>query len=322
MLKLAERKARGGESTCLRADSRLERPIRPHGAIRVVSIPPPGVAPRAENPGLFPTSQGVPGSEIPQQDGSEPPKDEIAAELQCLLESRTFAKAFRQRELLNWIVRRWLEGRTDELDCNAIAVAVFRRDGSFDSGIDPIVRVEASRLRRQLQKYYSDEGAKRALRIDLPNGSYIPRAFRQPLQRKPTANASASEPGTLIILPFDNNTGNDLDSPTHRCVYDHLIWLLTQAQSVRVLSRITALHLAPALDPLRLRTDFGVSFIVEGAAVQDADGSYLMLHMTETAAGYNVWSGHYPLANTSIVSLSQRIVADLLSQMREVSGGG
>ena len=55
----------------------------------------------------------------------------------------------------------------------------------------------------------------------------------------------------------------------------------------------------------------------ESAVSQDADVSHLIVHMTETTAGYNVWSGYYPLTNALIVDLSRQIVADLLSKMRE-----
>jgi hypothetical protein len=55
-----------------------------------------------------------------------------------------------------------------------IGVDVLRRDTSFDPQIDPIVRVEATRLRRTIDRYYAEIGNADAIRIDLPRGSYVP----------------------------------------------------------------------------------------------------------------------------------------------------
>src|SRR5262249_26311952 len=44
---------------------------------------------------------------------------------------------------------------------------------------DPIVRVEATRLRRTMDRYYAGPGADDLIRIDLPRGSYIPTFTRR-----------------------------------------------------------------------------------------------------------------------------------------------
>jgi TolB-like protein len=51
---------------------------------------------------------------------------------------------------------------------------VLRRDIKFDPQIDPIVRVEATRLRRAIERYYAGSGMGDPVIIDLPRGSYIP----------------------------------------------------------------------------------------------------------------------------------------------------
>jgi len=52
----------------------------------------------------------------------------------------------------------------------------------------------------------------------------------------------------------------------------------------------------------------------ESAVSQDADVSHLIVHMTETTAGYNVWSGYYPLTNALIVDLSRQAPAPRYSK--------
>ena len=55
-----------------------------------------------------------------------------------------------------------------------IGVEFFRRTPGYDPKKDPIVRVEAHRLRRRLRAYYSQEGAGDKWRVNLPKGSYSP----------------------------------------------------------------------------------------------------------------------------------------------------
>ena len=55
--------------------------------------------------------------------------------------------------------------RGDVEDAVLIGVEVLRRDVKFDPQLDPIVRVEATRLRRAIERYYSGPGADDPLTI-------------------------------------------------------------------------------------------------------------------------------------------------------------
>ena len=62
------------------------------------------------------------------------------------------------RRFLQLVVCEALGGRAGDLKEYPIGVAVFDRPASFDPSIDPIVRVEARRLRAKLDNYYQGEG--------------------------------------------------------------------------------------------------------------------------------------------------------------------
>ncbi len=49
---------------------------------------------------------------------------------------------------------------------------MFGRPPDFDAQTDPLVRVEAGRLRRRLIEYYAEEGRDDPVRLELPRGSY------------------------------------------------------------------------------------------------------------------------------------------------------
>jgi adenylate cyclase len=101
-----------------------------------------------------------------------PTRDEVGEHLRALLACDQFDASARNKRFFSYIVEETLAGRGQFLKARSIAPAVFGRDENFDPLLDPIVRVEASRLRHSLERYYLTAGANDSLRIDLPKGSY------------------------------------------------------------------------------------------------------------------------------------------------------
>lgn len=58
-----------------------------------------------------------------------------------------------------------------------IAQLVFGRDASFDAQADFCFRIEASRIRRELERYYLLQGSEDDIVLTVPKGTYIP-SFR------------------------------------------------------------------------------------------------------------------------------------------------
>jgi hypothetical protein len=73
---------------------------------------------------------------------------------------------------LGYAVRLTLEGKSADLKVYSIGLEVFDRKPSFDPRLDPIVRVEARRLRKKLDEYYDQERAGDPVRIRLPKEGY------------------------------------------------------------------------------------------------------------------------------------------------------
>lgn len=100
--------------------------------------------------------------------------ERVQAQLNRILSSRTFADAERGSRFLRFVVEATLQGRTDEIKESVIGVEVLSRSPSFDPKTDPIVRVEAGRLRSRLNTYYQNEGKADPVLISLPKGGYVP----------------------------------------------------------------------------------------------------------------------------------------------------
>jgi adenylate cyclase len=101
-----------------------------------------------------------------------PNAKEVNSYLRELLGQEAFSTSERNRRFLSYVVQETLEGRADRIKAYNIALAAFDRTEDFDPLTDPIVRIEASRLRRALEHYYLTTGQSDRIRIDIPKGSY------------------------------------------------------------------------------------------------------------------------------------------------------
>lgn len=107
-----------------------------------------------------------------------PSASEVKAVLARILASRGFAASERLSRLLRFTVEQTLAGSGHGLKEYQLGVALFDRREDFDPRIDPIVRVEVSRLRVRLKEYYEGEGRGDPIFIEYPKRSYAP-VFRQ-----------------------------------------------------------------------------------------------------------------------------------------------
>ena len=130
-------------------------------------------------------------------------EDTIHLQLERVSTSATFQQVDRLKRFLRFVVLETAAGRGDRLKEYVIGVEVFAKEASFDPRTDPIVRVQARRLRERLARYYRDEGAADSLLIELPKGGYAP-VFKQveaPPPKRTVAGVLASR-NTISVLPF------------------------------------------------------------------------------------------------------------------------
>ena len=135
---------------------------------------------------------------------------DVREELGRILGSPGFDASARNRRFLEYIVEETLAGRGDRLKGVSIAIDVFGRDTTIDHQHDPVVRVEAAKLRRRLERYYLSAGREDPIRIDIPKGGYMPtfeprgRALPDPASVAPAgerAAAAAETPAPGNVRP-------------------------------------------------------------------------------------------------------------------------
>ena len=89
-----------------------------------------------------------------------------------IVASSGFANSPRMSRFLRFVVEESVAGRGSDLKEYVIGTRVFDKAESFDPSIDPTVRVEASKLRARLTRYYDSEGQADLVRIEIPKGRY------------------------------------------------------------------------------------------------------------------------------------------------------
>ena len=117
---------------------------------------------------------------IPPDGWSDVDQKGVHEQLDRILKSGPFLQSRRRQRFLEYIVTETLAGRGKRLKGYNIALEVFDRPETFDSNVDPTVRMEAGRLRDRLREYYNADGQSDPILIELPKGTYTPHIeFRQ-----------------------------------------------------------------------------------------------------------------------------------------------
>ena len=111
------------------------------------------------------------------QDGRETSVETEAVReaLSRIQDSAPFVASRQLSAFLAYVVEKSLAGEADRIKAYSIATEALGRPETFDPASDPIVRVEAGRLRKALDAYYQADGARAPIRITMPRGSYVPR---------------------------------------------------------------------------------------------------------------------------------------------------
>ena len=184
-----------------------------------------------------------------------PTEGQVRTALERMLSHPAFGASERRRVFLRYIVDEALAGRAHELKGYTVAISVFGRDESFDSKTDPVVRLEARRLRQDLDTFYVGPGAEDPIRISIPKGGYIPTFSVGPEDRSaPWPNAQPSEPAQPEPAPALIGLAESAPLPAARSVTTRLRLLAAVAAAALVLVAVFLIRSGPApTDPLAAR---------------------------------------------------------------------
>src|SRR5262245_52256165 len=135
------------------------------------------------------------------EDRRDLPDSEVHAQLERILASPVFSRSQPLRRFLSFIVEQRLAGQAHTLKESVLAHELYGKGTGFDGGTDPVVRVDARRLRDKLREYY--DGRSEPILISLPKGSYVPVFERQFDAPAPVARLVALPPPREERSPAD-----------------------------------------------------------------------------------------------------------------------
>ena len=231
--------------------------------------------------------------------------NEVSQELERVLASTEFAKAERMKSLLSHVVLETLAGRSDRLKGYNIGIDVFERDADFDPQTNPIVRVEAGRLRRLLRNYYLGAGRSNPVRIRVPKGAYVAQFEDNRERERQPESASAQEvlPARSLTMPsgpaiavmaFDNMSGDKARSHISDGFSEEIITQLTRFTGLFVLARHTTFgYRDRAIDLAQLGEDLEVNYVLQGSVRIAGDALRVTAQLVDVLTGMHVWADSF-----------------------------
>jgi hypothetical protein len=137
-------------------------------------------------------------------------REAILRELKRVLASPQFSSSKRYPALLQYIVEKNLEGKSDLLKERTLGVEVFDRQPAYDTNTDTVVRYTAGEVRKRLLLYYHELGQASQIRISLPAGSYVPEFLHEPEESEDTGDDPASAPTPVINGRFSTTPAGEM----------------------------------------------------------------------------------------------------------------
>ena len=228
-------------------------------------------------------------------------QEEIRNHLKRVLSSRAFSNSERMRRFLHFSVEEALAGRGNDLKESLIGMRVFDRAADYDPRLDPIVRVEARRLRSKLEQYYREEGKLDDLRIDLPRGTYVP-VFGG---SKPAA--VTLEPPTIAVLPFENLSSEPGDEFFSAGLTQELIHSLTRLPGLRVMAWNSTRRLRQREDLAHTRIP--VDLVLEGTLRRSGSRVRIGAQLVDANTGLYIWAGSYERQARDLLAMQEELAS-------------
>lgn len=256
----------------------------------------------------------------------------VRKELKCILDSPEFKEKTMLRGFLTFVVEETLAGRAHEIKGYTVATEVFGRKKDFDPTIDPIVRIQAGRLRRMLESYYLGQGSRDQVRIEIGKGSYIP-IFSRFIPQKPRLVQSelsgamlpyevsvsqdtvdipvSSKAGASVaVMPMANLSNNSDTGYMADGLTEELIIELARCPALQVNASYSAMQCGEKRAGVRdIGLKLGVRYLLEGSLRKEGLTVKFTLRLIDTISGMHVWGEQYKrdLGSTGEIELQEEI---------------
>jgi TolB-like protein len=208
----------------------------------------------------------------------------VERQLERVLASGSFRKCVQLSRFLRFAVDQALSGENGASKETSIGVEIFGRRPDYDPGADPVVRVEARRLRHKLTEYYSGEGRQDPVRIDLPKGGYLP-VFD--VQRRMTVQS-------IAVLPFADRSPERALEGLSDGLTARLIARLAACEGLRVVSSTSVFRFKNcSQDARKIGEELNAGLILEGSLRHAGERFRCDTQLVSSDDGLHVWAGAF-----------------------------
>ena len=229
---------------------------------------------------------------IQSHESSASSEEVISHQLERLLRSPDFKATPQQAAFFKYVVDQTLAGNADRIKGYTVATEVFGRRADFDQSIDPIVSIQAARLRVALKKYYRSAGRHDPICIDIPKGTYVPTFDEQApgddyitAKRTAPAGVTATWP-VILVRPLTNLTANPEDDYLAIGLTTELAHALGHYREIRVLQALPR-------DQRSIPSGAGIDFIIDGNVRRGPSGITVAIRLGDAKGSLQIWSGKY-----------------------------
>lgn len=280
-----------------------------------------------------------------------PAPEEVHNALARVVGSPGFVSAGRLAPFLTFVVERTLAG--EPLKESIVGVEVFGRAADYDPRLDPIVRVEARRLRSRLAEYYAGPGADDPVRIDLPKGTYAPvfagRGSEGVEPGGPPPGAAATSPvwrliwalvgvvavgiaiaaairlsrppmdesPSVAVLPFVNLSDESSHDYFSDGLTEEIIDRLAKIEGLQVVARSSSFQFRGASEDLReVGRRLNASAVVEGSVRRSGDTLRVTAQLVNAEDGYQLWSHRYEREISDVFAIQDEIARGIADALR------
>jgi serine/threonine-protein kinase len=232
----------------------------------------------------------------------------VREHLERILTSPTFQQGDKLKRFLKFIVLEAVAGRRHELKEYVIGVQVFGKEEAFDPRTDPIVRVQARRLRAKLVRYYREEGRADEWIVELPKGGYAPTFKRRDapvLVRRSIAAALASR-NTILVAPFADLTAARTLDYFCKGLRDEIVHQLTRFPNLRILASDAA--------------ESGGALLITGSVRSSGPKLRITAQLVDGTSGSYVWSESVDADLDDAIRGQERVAESIVKKLEPEIG--
>jgi TolB-like protein len=245
---------------------------------------------------------------------------------------------------LRYVVEHGLNGESGQLKETVIGVEVYGRPPAYDPKFDPVVRMQAAKLRSKLTEYYAGPGTQDSIVIELPKGSYAP-VFRPAGHRAPPSLqwrwiaagtlaalavlglwrwlAVRAAPPSIAVLPFVNVSGVAENEYFSDGLTDEIIQSLSTVEGLSVKSRTSSFAWKGKQQAIR---DIGkrleANVVLEGSVYRTADRLRVNAQLIRVSDESSLWSNSYDRKMQDVFAIQDEISRSIVNALRAKLGGG